>query len=126
MKKTILLAGLLVVSLFAEMTPERYYELEMKAQDVTLEGKQVQLACAQRECSVSDIYVIDGEYQAKVFEVYKEYGTTPSKIAVYYTHNEKEIKQYLLKNESLQNQMYNNLQTFEMISSDIQNLLEAQ
>ena len=45
---------------------------------------------------------------------------------MYYTHNEKELKQYLLENETLQNQMEENLQTFEMISDEIQSLLEAQ
>lgn len=126
MKKIILSAGLLAMSLFAQMTPQQYYEAEMKAQEITLEGKQAQLECAQRECLLSEIYSIDGDYQLKVINLYKEYETTPSKIVVYYTNNEKEIKEYLSNNESLQSTMEENLENFEMISHKIQTLVEAQ
>jgi len=124
MKKIVLLIGLLGMSLFAEMTPEKYYELELKAQEITFEGKEMQLSCAQRKCLLSEIYNIDGEYQSKVSNLYTQYGTTPSKIIVYYTHNEKKINQYLSENIALQNKLDENLEKFEAKSQQIENQIE--
>ncbi|RLB75752.1 MAG: hypothetical protein DRH06_07335 [Deltaproteobacteria bacterium] len=126
MIKILFLAGLLSISTYANMTSELYFELELKAQEMTIQGQNERLQCMQNSCPMSAQYKIDGDYQTKIFQVYQEQGTTPSKVAAYYTHNYKKIDTYLKENESLKNKMDELSQTFEEISQQIRTLVEAQ
>jgi hypothetical protein len=126
MIKIFLLVGLLFAGAYAHMTPEKYFELELKAQEMTIQGQQERLKCMQNSCPISQQYKIDGDFQAKIFQIYQEQATTPSKIAAYYTYNSKEIDSYLQKNELLKNKLNNLGQTYEEISQKIRTLVETQ
>lgn len=117
---------LLGASLLAQITPAVYFEIEIKAQQMTIEGQEKRLACMQAGCSMQEQYNIDGEYQTKIFNMYSQYGTSPSKMAAYYTHHDKEVDAFLENDEALQFQMDQLNETFEMISEEIRALVEAQ
>ena len=108
------------------MTSELYFELEIKAQEMTIEGQKKRLECMQNSCPMSAQYKIDGDYQTKISQIYEEQGTTPSKVAAYYTHHYKDIDKYLEENNTIQTKLEELTQTYEEISQEIRALVEAQ
>jgi len=126
MIKILLLIGLLSATIYADITPKIYFELEIKAQELTIEGQKKRLVCMQNSCPMSEQYQIDGDYQTKIFDIYEKEGTTPSKIAAYYTHNYKAIDAYLENDEILKSQLNELTQTYEETSQEIRAQVEAQ
>lgn len=125
MIKIFLLIGLLAIGAYANMTVEKYFELKVKAQEMTLQGQKERLQCMQKSCPMPEQYKIDGDYQTKIFEIYQKQNTTPSKVAAYYTHHSKEIDNYLQNNEALQSKLNTLKQTYEEISQEIRAQVEA-
>ena len=102
------------------MSVEEYYQLELKAQKITLEGKKEKLSCLQKKrCSNSKLYAIDEKYLIKVSDLYYKHKTTPAKIVLYYTQNEDKLKEYLLKQQEIKNILDDNLEKFEELSQNI-------
>jgi hypothetical protein len=110
---------------FAGIDPQTYFEIEVKARQMTLAGMDKRLACMKNGCPLAEQYAIDEEYRQKILNMYEEYGTTPSRLSAWYTHHAEETKNYLLTHPRLQLQFDDLDYSFETLSDAINTLLEA-
>lgn len=101
--KTLLFSSISTVSLLALDIPT-YYNLDLQAMQLSLDGSKERLACLQANCSKEAQYAIDDKVQKKIFNLYASEGTTPSKHIGFYTQHQKETQDYFDKNISLQAQ----------------------
>lgn len=110
----------------AEMNPQAYYELEIQARELTLEGLKKRLACIRSNCELPAQYAIDEEYQQKIMTLHEKAGTTPSRLAAWYTNHAAETENYRLVNPQLQMQLDTLSGSFEEHSDEIKKLMEIQ
>ena len=110
----------------AEMNPQAYYELEIQARELTLEGMQKRLTCMRSDCQAPAQYAIDEEYQQKIMTLHEKNGTTPSRLAAWYTHHAVEAENYRLTNPQLQMRFDALSDSYEKISDEIKKLMETQ
>ena len=129
MKKILMtiIAVLLATVAHAELSPATYFEIEIKARELTIAGMQERLACMQdQNCPTGQAAEIDAVSQATISNMYLEHNTTPSRIAAYYTHNSQAVDDYFRYNIELQVTMNQLTATFESVSDEIKPLLEEQ
>lgn len=122
MKNIILLTVVLGLSAYANMTPQKYFELDFKVKELSLERQQTHKTCAEQACSAADYYRIDGEYQTRTFDLYGTYATTPAQALLYANRNRADIQQYLNKHEEIQNQIEAYRLQFDAIDAEIKSL----
>ncbi|MDH3393797.1 MAG: hypothetical protein OEL66_07295 [Desulfobulbaceae bacterium] len=109
----------------AEQSPQTYYEIEIKARELTLEGMEKRLECMLAGCSVSEQLAIDERYQEKIMAMHEEYSTTSSQLAAWYTHHALETENYFLTSPQLQMRLDELETSFETLSDKINILLEV-
>jgi hypothetical protein len=103
-----------------------YYNLDIQAMQMTLEGSKERLACLQRSCPLSEQYRIDDAVQQKIVELFASEGTTPSKHMGFYMQHSKEVKAYLENSSELQ-ETYQSLQdSIESVNAELKTIMEAQ
>ena len=130
MKKTLII---IIVMLFtpllayADLSPASYYEIEIRELQLTISGMEERLACMRdQNCTADEALAIDETNQMQIIKLYREYNTTPSKRAAYYTHNSQEVDDYYNKNLKIQSTFNKLTDTYELLSDEINTLLEVQ
>ena len=126
MKKILLSVVLFTLSLYAELTPKIYFELDFKVKDLSIQRQQANIQCAQDSCSKADYYHLEGDYQGQILEIYKTYGVTPVKSLVYANKNKEAIQSYLEEHQEVQDQIELYKQEFEELDTQLKNEMEAQ
>jgi hypothetical protein len=129
MKKILMtiMAVLLTTAAHAELSPATYFEIEIKARELTITGMRERLTCMQDlSCPDSQAAEIDEASQTTISNMYQGYNTTPSRIATYYTQNSQAVDDYFRYNIELQVTMNQLTATFESVSDEIKPLLEEQ
>jgi len=126
--KGLLKIGLLVsiasLSLLMGLDIPTYYQLDIKAMEMTLEGSKERLSCLRNDCSLSEQYAIDDRVQQSINDLYLSFETTPSKHIGYYTQNSVDARAYYDNNETLQ-EIYRTLQDkIEDVNSQIKTIME--
>jgi hypothetical protein len=126
--KRLLKIGLLVsiasLSLLVGLDIPTYYQLDIKAMEMTLEGSKERLSCLKNDCPLTEQYAIDDKVQQSVSDLYLNFGTTPSKHIGYYTQNSVDARAYYDNNETLQ-EIYRTLQDkIEDVNSQIKTIME--
>jgi hypothetical protein len=126
--KRLLKIGLLVsiasLSLLMGLDIPTYYQLDIKAMEMTLEGSKERLSCLRNDCSLSEQYAIDDRVQQSINDLYLSFETTPSKHIGYYTQNSVDARAYYDNNETLQ-EIYRTLQDkIEDVNSQIKTIME--
>ncbi len=117
----VLLSGSTVMAL---NVPE-YYDLDIKAMEMTLEGSKERLSCMQNACPLEEQYAIDDRVQKQIETLYANAGTTPSKHIGFYTRNVKEAKAYYDNNPTLQERYQTLIDEIEAINSQLKVIMEA-
>lgn len=110
----------------AAIDPETYYEIEVRARELNIEGMEARLLCMQNGCDLQSQYAIDEEYQKRNILLHEEYDITPSQLAGWYTQNMEETEKYLLTSPNLQLQLEHLSFSYENLSDAITTLQEAQ
>ena len=101
-----------------------YYDLDIKAMQMTLEGSKERLSCMKNACPQNELYAIDDRVQEKISLLYAKAGTTPSKHIGFYTRNVKEAKAYYANNEILQNKYASLTDAIEAVNSQLKVMME--
>jgi len=101
-----------------------YYELDIKAMELTLEGSKERLKCLKANCPLTEQYAIDDKVQKSISELYMEAGTTPSKHIGYYMQHSVEAKAYYDNNETLQERYKTLQEDIEDINSQLKTIME--
>jgi len=70
---------------------QSYFELEIKAMELTVQSYERQLECCQRGCSDDELQRIRFENHQKTGELFTRYGTTGGKWLAYYTRHRAEL-----------------------------------
>jgi len=124
----ILFLGLFIMTSAAVAGPnsQSYYEIEIKARELTLESMEKRLACMNDNCPLADQFAIDEEYIQKIDLMHEGYSTTPSQLAAWYTQHAKEAESYFLTSPRLQIRLDELNISFDTLSDSIKTLLEAQ
>lgn len=122
--KIVLLALMGTSSLLA-LDVETYYDLDIKAMEMTLEGSKERLACLQASCPLKEQYAIDDRVQEKIETLYGNAGTTPSKHIGFYTQNVQEAQTYYDNNPTLQETYRTLTDEIEAINSQLKTIMEA-
>jgi hypothetical protein len=122
--KALLASTISTVSLLALDIPT-YYNLDLQAMQLTLDGSKERLACLQANCSKEAQYAIDDKIQKKIYNLYAYEGTTPSKHIGFYTQHQKEAQDYFDNNISLQAQYSAIEAEIETINDALKALMEA-
>ena len=129
MKTTIITAiYILLAAPFAlAMDPATYFEIEVAARQITIDGMQARLACMQdSDCPSSRAASIDEETQTRVVNRHLESDISPSRLAAYYSQNTKAINDYLAHDLNLQITLNQLTATFDSLSDEINALLEQE
>lgn len=129
MKKVLMtiIAVLLATAAHAELNSATYFEIEIKARELTITGMRERLACMQdQNCPASQAAEIDEASQTAISNMYMEYNTSPSRVAAYYTHNSKVVDNYFRYNIELQVTMNQLAAIYDSVSDEIKPLLEEQ
>lgn len=126
--KRLLKIGLLVsiasLSLLVGLDIPTYYQLDIKAMEMTLEGSKERLSCLKNDCPLIKQYAIDDRVQQGINDLYLSFETTPSKHIGYYTQNSVDARAYYDNNETLQ-EIYRTLQDkIEDVNSQIKTIME--
>jgi len=122
--KVLFVSTISMVSLLALDVPT-YYNLDLQAMQLTLDGSKERLACLQSNCSKEAQYAIDDKVQKKIFNLYASEGTTPSKHIGFYTQHQKEAQDYFDNNISLQSQYSTIEAEIETVNDALKTLMEA-
>lgn len=112
---------------YADLSPASYYEIEIRELQLTISGMEERLVCMRdQNCTADEALAIDETNQMQIIKLYLEYNTTPSKRAAYYTHNSQEVDDYYNKNLKIQTTFNKLTDTYELLSDEINTLLEVQ
>jgi hypothetical protein len=80
----------------------------------------------RNNCQLSEQYMIDEDYQQNILMLHEKNGTTPSRLAAWYTHHAVETENYRMTNPQLQMRLDTLSTSFEKLSDEINSVLEAQ
>jgi len=120
----IMVLGLSAIVL-ADMTPQKYWELEIKIRALTIDGMQKRVECLEESnCSLDREMVIFDKSQEKIVQIFKEFDTTPSKELVYENRNKKLIEEYFENNQSIQEEIDSLKEKFENYSNQLSTIME--
>jgi len=126
MKKILLIILGVSTLALADLIPKTYWELEIAIRTLTIEGMQQRVKCLhQEECSLDKQMKLSSKYQEKIYKVFQDYNTTPSKELVYENKNRKIIEQYLQENEDISKKVDELKAQFENYSNQITEIMEA-
>jgi len=109
---------------FGELTPQKYWDLEIKIRTLTVEGMQKRLDCLNEDCNLDKQMFISNEYEKKIANLFRDYNTTPSKELIYENRNRKALQKYLQENENVLNRIENIKEQFENYSNQITAVME--
>ena len=101
-----------------------YYELDIKAMEMTLEGSKERLTCLKNNCSLNEQYAIDDRVQESINQLYMNYGTTPSKHIGFYTQNSTKARKFYENNETLKEIYFTLQDKIENINSQLKTIME--
>lgn len=121
----ILLLTLVGTSSLMALDIETYYDLDIKAMQMSLEGSKERLACIQASCPLGEQYAIDDKVQEEIEILYENAGTTPSKHIGFYTQNAKEAQAYYDNDPTLQETYRTLTDEIEAINSQLKTLMEV-
>lgn len=121
--------GLIIVGLttwaLANLTPQSYWALEVEIRTLTIEGMQKRVECLSQEaCSLDQQMELSSQYQEKINQVFKNYGTTPSKELVYENRNREAVEKYFNENEEVLEKIEELKEKFENYSNQLSALME--
>ena len=109
-----------------DMAPHTYFEIEIRARQLTLDGMEARLLCMQNDCPESELHTLDQDNFNKVLAMHEEYGTTPSRLSGWYSNHMQETEGYLLNNPQIMIRLDELETSFEALSDAIKTLAEVQ
>jgi hypothetical protein len=110
----------------AGMDPQTYFEIEIRARQLTLESMEQRLACMKNGCPLPEQYAIDEECWQRILGMHSEYSITPSRLSGWYSNHMNETEGYLLSHPRLKLQLDDLDTSFETFSDAITTIREAQ
>lgn len=122
-KKLILILSI-ATSTFA-LDIKTYFDLDIKALEISLRDSQRKLQCIKDNCSLDEKYSINTQTQNDIEDLFSEKNTTTSKHAGFYMQNKKYIDKYYSENLQLKNRYQSLINQIESINSKIKSLMES-
>ncbi|QCI28955.1 hypothetical protein [Caminibacter pacificus] len=95
------------------MSPKKFFELQIKSLEISLQGSKDYLKCLERKCTSKELDLLNKKYYLKQQKLYKSYNISESEAALYYTKHKRECDEYYRNNPDI----------VEMID-DLQNEIE--
>lgn len=122
-KKLILILSI-ATSTFA-LDIKTYFDLDIKALEISLRDSQRKLQCIKDNCSLDEKYSINTQTQNDIEDLFSEKNTTTSKHTGFYMQNKKYIDKYYSENLQLKNRYQSLINQIESINSKIKSLMES-